>query len=75
MDIPEHLIDLQRAANEAHARLEAATSDEERRDQREAWRMTAEAVQAAITQHAVEHSLNRYKVGQALKKAAKHPEA
>ncbi|MDG9701646.1 hypothetical protein [Streptomyces sp. DH37] len=75
MDVPENLIELQRASNEARAKLEAATSEEERREQREAWRMCAEAVQAAITQHAVEQSLNRYELGQAVKDAARQPEA
>lgn len=74
MDVPETLIGLQRASDREHAKLEGLDGAEWR-EQQEAWRMTAEAVQAAVTRHAVEHGLNRYELGQAVKDAARRPEA
>ena len=74
MDVPEHLIELQKAADLEHAKL-ATLDGEERQEQWEAWRMCAEAVQAAVTQHAADHGESRYEVESAVKKAARHPEA
>lgn len=74
MDVPENLIELQRASDLEHAKLEGLNGAEWR-EQQEAWRMCAEASQAAITRHAVEHGLNRYELEAAVKRAARHPEA
>lgn len=66
---------MQRAADREHAKLEGLVDDAERREQREAWRMTAEAVQAAVTRYAAEQGASRYEVEAAVKRAARHPEA
>lgn len=46
----------------------------ERDAQRTAWRDAAAAVQAAVTKHAEDSGLNRYEVGQAVKRAARGTE-
>ncbi|WP_392967232.1 hypothetical protein [Streptomyces sp. LN245] len=73
MDLPDDLINLERAAEEARARMAGLTSDE-RDAQRTAWRDAAAKVQAAITAHAEAAGLNRYEVGQAVKRAARGTE-
>lgn len=62
MEIPESLIELQRAAD-------AGSSADWT-----AWREAAEQVQAAITHHAEAAGENRAAVEAAVKKAARHPE-
>lgn len=52
----------------------AGLTGDERDAQRTAWRDAAAAVQAAITKHAEEAGLNRYELGQAVKRAARGTE-
>jgi len=60
IDIPDHLIELERTAwaeiQEGRLTIEAA-----------------EAVQAAVTEYAAEKGLPRYEVEMAVKKAVRHP--
>ena len=60
-DLPDHLIDLERAAWQAH-QAGTLTPDQ------------AAAVQQAITEHAKEAGLPRVDVEMAVKKAVRHPE-
>lgn len=71
MDIPNELITLERAAEEACARL-AGLAGAEYDAQWRAWRDASAAVQAAITAHAKATEANRYEVEQAVKRAARH---
>ncbi|MFP3116296.1 hypothetical protein [Streptomyces sp. Iso 434] len=74
MDIPDSLIDLQRAADAEWARLAELTDNDEREAQRLVWFEAGARAQAAITEWAREHEKNRAKVEVAVKKAARHPE-
>ncbi|MFD5384215.1 hypothetical protein ACFWMG_04460 [Streptomyces sp. NPDC127074] len=67
----DRLIELQRASDEEHAKLQGLDGDE-RRAQWEQWREAAETVQAAITEAAGDG--NRYELDARVKKAARHPE-
>jgi hypothetical protein len=70
---PDDLITLERAAEQARARM-AGLAGEERDAQRVVWREASAAVQAAITAHATVTGLNRYEVEQAVKRAARGTE-
>ncbi|MFP3118143.1 hypothetical protein [Streptomyces sp. Iso 434] len=73
MDIPETLLDLERAAEAAREALATATDGE--RDARRADCLAAsEAVNLAVTEHAQAITANRAKVREALKRQALHPE-
>lgn len=69
----ERLIPLERAAEEARARL-AGLIGGEYEEQWKAWRAASEAVQAAITEHAAASGENRYEVEKAVKAAVRHAE-
>ncbi|GAA1149075.1 hypothetical protein [Streptomyces javensis] len=69
----DELIDLQKSADAEHARL-AGLDSEEHRAHWEQWRVAAERVQAAVTEHAASAGLKRCEVEQAVKKAARHSE-
>nr|WTB12164.1 hypothetical protein OG546_50315 [Streptomyces antimycoticus] len=69
----DELIDLQKSADAAYAGL-AGLAGDEHRARWEQWRVAAERVQAAVTEHATSAGLNRYEVGRAVKKAARHSE-
>ncbi|MEU7377610.1 hypothetical protein [Streptomyces albidoflavus] len=75
MDIPDSLIDLQRAADAEWARLAELTDNDERERQRRVWFEAGARAQAAITEWAREHEKNRYKVEKAVREAVRHPEA
>ncbi|MFJ7782160.1 hypothetical protein ACIQY8_05530 [Streptomyces albidoflavus] len=75
MDLPDDLIDLQRAADAEWARLAELTDNDEREQQRRAWYDAGARAQAAITEWAREHEKNRYEVEKAVREAARHPEA
>ncbi|MFD8199952.1 hypothetical protein [Streptomyces sp. NPDC059701] len=65
---------LERQAVEAHARYTAPGVDD-LDAARAAWLKAAEAVQAAITEHAAaDEGTSRYEVEMAVKKAVRHPE-
>ncbi|MEU1275300.1 WXG100 family type VII secretion target [Streptomyces sp. NPDC005799] len=84
----EELVNLQRAADEAHARVlslrdeygpstQGGWSGEQADAYDEswrAWRTAAEVVQAAVTAHAKDAEKARHDVEGAVKKAARHPE-
>lgn len=71
MDIPDELINLERAAEEERAKLAGLTGPEYE-EQWRVWRRASETVQAAITEHATAADANRYEVEQAVKKAVRH---
>ncbi|MFI2761370.1 hypothetical protein ACH5A3_21250 [Streptomyces echinatus] len=73
MDIPDDLIALERAAEEQRAKL-AGLGGEEREAQLRAWREAAQAVQAAIADHAASSGQPRYELEMAVKKAVRHAE-
>ncbi|MGW7597175.1 hypothetical protein [Streptomyces antimycoticus] len=67
----DRLIELQRASDAEHAKLQGLDG-EEHAAQWERWRKAAETVQAAITEAAGDG--NRYELEAKVKKAARHPE-
>ena len=73
MDIPENLIDLERAAEAEHAAM-AGLVGPEYEEQWRRWRKAAEKVQAAIAKHAEDTSQLRYELEMAVKKAVRHAE-
>ncbi|MET7475097.1 hypothetical protein ABZT17_12150 [Streptomyces sp. NPDC005648] len=85
----EELVNMQRAADSAHARVLAlldeygqpARGDGWTEQQSETygkawsdWRKAAAGVQASVTEHAAADGKTRYDVEAAVKKAARHPE-
>lgn len=75
MDIPDTLIDLQRAADAEWARLAELTDNDEREAQRLVWFEAGARAQAAITEWAAAEDKNRYVVEVAVRKAVRHPES
>ncbi|MGW2267053.1 hypothetical protein [Streptomyces koyangensis] len=75
MDIPDTLIDLQRAADGEWTRLAELTDNDEREAQRLVWFEAGARAQAAVTEWAAAHNENRYKVEKAVRKAVRHPES
>ncbi|MCM3822462.1 hypothetical protein ACP4TB_29775 [Streptomyces sp. DR3-1] len=73
MDIPDSLIDLQRAADAEWARLAELTDHDEREQQRLVWFEAGARAQAAITEWAAAENKNRYKVEKAVRAAVRHP--
>ncbi|MGW7331223.1 hypothetical protein ACWGIU_22030 [Streptomyces sp. NPDC054840] len=70
IELSDELIELQRAANQARERALAGVYS------REAWRPwleAAEALQAAVTEHAEASGQERHKVEQAAKDATRQP--
>ncbi|MFJ9821143.1 hypothetical protein ACIRU3_38995 [Streptomyces sp. NPDC101151] len=70
-DIPESLVELERAAEQERIRL-AGLSGEDYSAQWRRWRGAAEALQNAITTHAGDAGTNRYELEQSVKKAVRH---
>jgi len=70
----DDLVNLERLAEEAHARYTAPGVDDLDAARR-AWVEAAAAVQAAITEHAAAEGKSRYETEMAVKKAVRHPEA
>ncbi|MGW3135929.1 hypothetical protein [Streptomyces sp. NPDC001139] len=72
----EDLVNLQRTADEAHARVLALRGEatEAYDEAWRAWREAAEVVQAAVTEHAKAKGESRHGVEVAVKQAARHPE-
>ncbi|MEU1309534.1 hypothetical protein ABZ419_11650 [Streptomyces cinnamoneus] len=71
LNIPDSLIDLQRASDAAREGL-AGLSGNEWDAQWRTWRDAAGRAQEAITEHATAISASRYEVEAAVKKAARH---
>jgi len=67
----EHLVKLERAAVDAHARLHTA---DDPAAARQAWLDAAADFQAAVTAHAEDEGTSRYEVEMAVKKAVRHTE-
>ena len=70
-EIPDDLVQLERSAEEARARLAGLAGDEYDAQWRR-WRKASEDAQAAITAAAEESGENRYELEQAVKKAVRH---
>ncbi|MEU6437408.1 hypothetical protein ABZ874_24165 [Streptomyces albidoflavus] len=75
MNIPDTLIDLQRAADAEWARLAELTDNDEREQQRLVWFEAGARAQAAITEWAAAENKNRYEVEVAVRRAVRHPES
>jgi predicted kinase len=73
VDIPDELITLERAAEQARQAL-AGLDGDEHDAQWQRWREAAERFQAAVTAHAMDSGESRYEVEQAVKRAVRHPE-
>ncbi|MFF4361070.1 hypothetical protein [Streptomyces sp. NPDC001604] len=71
--LPDELIALQQAADDAHLQLQQLDDHEERDQQRRVWFEAAEAVQAAVTRYARSRGLNRYELEKQLRQAVRHP--
>jgi hypothetical protein len=71
VNIPDDLINLERAAEEQRAQLAGLTGPAYE-EQWRAWRGASEKVQAAINEHATKAGENRYEVEQAVKTAVRH---
>ncbi|WP_338704294.1 hypothetical protein V2W30_40985 (plasmid) [Streptomyces sp. Q6] len=72
MDLPDSLIELQRAADDEGKKLEHLDG-EDREKQREVWFEAAARAQAAVTAHAQEHDLNQFDAEKALRQVTRHP--
>jgi hypothetical protein len=74
--IPDGLIDLERSAMEAHAKL-TGLDGEAYGAQWKVWRMAAEIFHTALTDYAARSDvgMSRYEVEQAVKRAVRHPPA
>lgn len=72
MDLPDNLIELQRAADDEGKKLEHL-DDGEREKQRTIWFEKAAEAQAAVTAYAAEHNLNRFDVEKQLRQITRHP--
>jgi len=68
----EDLVNLEQAAVEAHARLNAPDVDYDQ--QWQLWRDASTAFQTAVTEHAEADGTPRVEVEMAVKKAARHTE-
>ena len=73
VDIPDDLINLERAAEEQRAQL-AGLAGPEYDEQWRAWLTASEKVQAAIAAHAEASGENRFELEAAVKKAVRHAE-
>lgn len=72
VDLPDSLIDLQRAADDEGKKLEHLDGDD-REKQRTVWFERAAEAQAAVTAYAAEHDLNRFDVEKVLRQVPRHP--
>jgi hypothetical protein len=68
----EDLVNLEQAAEAAHAQYLAADTDPA--EARQAWIEAAAVFQAAVTEHAEAEGSSRYEVEMAVKKAVRNPE-
>lgn len=68
----EDLVELERAAEAAHAQYLADDTDPA--EARQAWIDAAAAFQRAVTEHAQAEGSSRYEVEMAVKKAVRHGE-
>ena len=68
IELTDELLELQRAANRAHAE---ATAGGYSAEGWEPWMQAAERVQAAVTEHAEATGQNRYDVEQEVKRRAR----
>jgi uncharacterized protein YukE len=71
VDLPDDLINLERAAEDARARM-AGLAGPPYEEQWRKWREASAAVQAAITAHAKVTGENRMTVEMAVKKTVRH---
>ncbi|MGW4222982.1 hypothetical protein ACWEG1_05945 [Streptomyces bauhiniae] len=71
MEIPEPLIDLERAAETERAKL-AGLEGEEHAAQQRVWRAAAAVFQQAVTAHAAETGVDRHTLEQAVKHAVRY---
>jgi hypothetical protein len=69
----EDLVQMERSAEAAHARL--TDPDVDPTEARQAWIEAAAVFQAAVTEHAEAEGAVRYEVEMAAKKAVRNPEA
>ncbi|MFI6881125.1 hypothetical protein ACIBL6_47545 [Streptomyces sp. NPDC050400] len=74
IELPDDLIELQRAADEEGRKLEHLDNGE-REKQRKVWFDAAAKAQAAVTAYAEEQGLNRYDVEKQLRQDVRHPPA
>ncbi|RZB13474.1 hypothetical protein StrepF001_43965 [Streptomyces sp. F001] len=72
--LPDELVALQQAADDAHLQLQRLDDRGERDRQRRVWFEAAGAVQAAVTRYAGAKGLNRYEVEKRLRQVVRHPE-
>ena len=72
-DIPDELIELERAAEEERAKL-AGLDEEEREAQWKRWREATDKFEAAVTKHAEETGQSRDDVRKAARKAVRNAE-
>lgn len=71
--LPAELIALQRAADDAHQRLQLLHDHHERELRRRVWREAAEAAQAAVTHYARTKRLNRHEVEARVRQLVRNP--
>ncbi|MEU6845633.1 hypothetical protein ABZ930_27545 [Streptomyces sp. NPDC046716] len=71
MELPEELIELQRAADIEGRKIEHLDGGE-REQQRSVWFDAAARVQEAVTEYAAAEGLSRFEVEKALRQAARH---
>ncbi|MER5945285.1 hypothetical protein ABT127_04420 [Streptomyces sp. NPDC001904] len=72
MDLPDNLIELQRAADEEGRKIEHL-DDGDRERQRNLWFEAAARVQEAVTRYAEENGLDPFGVEKQLRQTARHP--
>ncbi|MFZ3573274.1 hypothetical protein ACOKM5_40730 [Streptomyces sp. BH097] len=73
MELPDDLIELQRAADDEGRKLEHLDNDE-REKQREVWFEAVAMAQAAVVKFAQDNDLNRYDVEKQLRQVTRHPQ-
>ncbi|MET9494426.1 hypothetical protein [Streptomyces sp. NPDC006552] len=72
MDLPEDLIELQRAADH-EGRKVGRLDDDERTKQRDVWFEAAARTEAAVTAYAQDAGLNRFDVQKQLRQCTRRP--
>ena len=72
IELPDDLIELQRAADGEGKKLEHL-DDSEREEQRLVWFEATAKVDAAVAKYAHEHELNRHDVEKQLRQTARRP--
>ncbi|MGY0021131.1 hypothetical protein ACVHNB_19375 [Streptomyces sp. YJ-C3] len=71
-ELPDELLELQRAADDEGRKLEHL-DDGEREKQREVWFAAAAKSQAAVSDYAARNDLNRYEVEKQVRQTVRHP--